>query len=207
MPRVRRMKSRRPVSSRRSLGLGLIAAGPLILTLLRGLFAAPVFSADAPSGFAPAADETAAPQKTATVVMSDGTEYASARLIARADLTLEVFCAPDNDRKSIAFGEVAELKQIVAEEGREREWRWKEGGANEKLYTGRDYPWRKLNLELRLKSGEKLSGKLGRGVALVMETSTPQGEKQQRQLILQPQHKGEPGATAAPVFVARIAFD
>lgn len=209
MTRSRRMKPHRNASARRTFGLGLIAAGPLILTLLRGMFAAaPVFSADAPPGFAAATGgDSAPPELTGTVVLSDGTEYASARITARADLTLEVFCGPDNERKSLLFSEISEVRQVVAEEGRQPEWRWKEGGGNEKIFTGREYHWRKLTLELRLKNGDKLSGKLGRGVALTMDATTAQGEKVRRQLILQPQQKGEPGEAAAPVFVARITLE
>lgn len=88
------------------------------------------------------------------------------RVGARPDLEVLIFIESEKKRHAVPWVEVAALRQEILAEGREEEWRWREGGSNEKIHTGRSYPWRKYGIALRLRDGRVFRGRLTRGFPL-----------------------------------------
>ena len=102
-----------------------------------------------------------------TVELSDGT-----RLQGWLSLTpgrpLEVFDLDAQEWREFAIHEIRGLRAAPRREELEREWRWKEYGKDEKVYTGRAYPKRWLDHELVLrpdtgKDGGEKDEKDGKG--------------------------------------------
>ncbi len=105
-------------------------------------------------------------ERKARVVLSSGKSLDKARVSARADLKILVFVKEKKKRVEVEFRHIVRLQQFVLEEGMEREWRWKEGGVDEKIYTGRAYPWRKYGVRITLDTGKVISGKITSGFPL-----------------------------------------
>jgi len=106
------------------------------------------------------------PARAARVTLGDGSVLRDAAVTARAELDLLLFVGEDKTRVQIPWAEVTRIKQTVESEGVEREWRWKEGGANEKIYTGRTYPWRSYRTSVIRRDGKILAGQLTQGFSV-----------------------------------------
>lgn len=66
------------------------------------------------------------------------------------------------ERRSVDF-ELSEISRIdvsIEEEHEEQVWFWKESGSDEKIYTGKTYPWRKYLTTVAFLSGRKITGDL-----------------------------------------------
>jgi hypothetical protein len=145
--------------------------------------------------------------REATVTLSTGRSLDQAAVKARADQLVLVMPDGGKTRLEIEFAKVRTLRQAVAAEGMEKEWRWKEGGSNEKIDTGRSYPWRKYGIELVLDDGTEIKGALTAGFPLTIRYLTeamasadvPGGPKAgdpvpapvEEQFLIQPRNKGE----------------
>lgn len=91
------------------------------------------------------------------VEMSDGKQLAG-WLYTTRDKPWVVF-DPATDRwRRIPFIAVLSINAIVTEEKYELQWRWKEMGAPEKIYTGRKFPYRRFLWEFRLIDGTTIKG-------------------------------------------------
>ncbi len=106
---------------------------------------------------------TAPAGREARVLLSDGSVLPSAVVRFRKDLKVLVFVAETGERQEVRFSEIVLLRQSVLEESVEREWRWKEGGSDEKIYTGQSYPWRKYGVEIQTRDGLLLKGRFTSG--------------------------------------------
>ena len=108
------------------------------------------------------------------------------------------------DRREYEFVPVPALERIEAVvewERMERQWRFKEAGNPEKVYSGGEYPARKLAWRLTLRNGHRITGHiLGQPLYVARE-----GEPQR--WVLHDRQKGEAGATLADlVYVRRVEF-
>jgi hypothetical protein len=107
-------------------------------------------------------------------------------------------------REVYEYVPVAALKQIevtVEWERMDKEWRFKEAGNPEKIYSGREYPVRSLVWTLTLRNDHAIAGHI-LGQPLYVE----EGGKAQRFLLHQ-RDKGEMGQTLKDlVYVRRVAF-
>ncbi len=106
------------------------------------------------------------PERRAAVELSNRSPLRDPVVRARADLKLTVFVPAKKKHVEVDFAEIVRLQQTVLKQGMEKEWRWKEGGGNEKIYTGKAYPWRQYNIEITTVAGETLKGRLARGFPL-----------------------------------------
>lgn len=88
----------------------------------------------------------------------------------------------------IPFVAVLSMKANVEEEQMELEWRWKEMGTPERVYTGRSYPTRRLNWTLKLIDGTTVTGAI-KGQPVWIETQAGKSEP----MILAERTKGEMG--------------
>jgi len=151
--------------------------------------------------------------RPARVTLSDGRALAAATVEVREDLVLLLAPAGGGPRREIPFIRVRALRQAVAAEGLEDEWRWREGGADEKLATGRKYPWRRYSVELEIDDGTTAQGTLTAGFPLTVEFDAPPtdgiGEvgRVRETLVVQPKGKGEPGQEPRDlIHVRELAF-
>ncbi len=163
------------------------------------------------------AEITAAAPRQAAVALSDGTLIEAAEISAREDLLVSVLPENSKQRLEIPFAEIIRLGQYVIAEGLEPEWRWREGGNEAKVYSGRAYPWRKYGIEVKTVSGEIKRGTLARGFALrgryrcsAAEDSVapkPAERLAEATWLIQPKAKGEAGQDPAElIYVKEIRF-
>lgn len=117
---------------------------------------------------APASTKTT---RTARLRFSNGLILCDARLVFRDGQTVPVLPAGQPQRLDIAPADIESLRITVTEEGEERQWRWKEGGSDEKVYTGKSYPWRKHGIALKLRDGTEITGHLSQALAVRIEAS------------------------------------
>jgi hypothetical protein len=71
---------------------------------------------------------------------------------------VRIFDRKKSTYRDIKWRKIARIEQAPDEEWLEREWRWKEGGSDVKVYTDRYYRAAKYRTTLTLKSGEKIEG-------------------------------------------------
>lgn len=91
------------------------------------------------------------------VVLSDGTVLAGGLYTTR-DKDWQVWVEPQQRWRHIPPIAVLSIRAVVVEEKIEKEWRWKEMGSDEKVFTGRTRPIRRLNWKLHLIDGSYLTG-------------------------------------------------
>lgn len=108
------------------------------------------------------------------------------------------------ERGAYEFVPVAALDRIEAVvewERVEREWRFKEAGNPEKVYSGREYPARKLAWRLTLRNGHVITGHiLGQPLYVARE-----GEPER--WLLHDRQKGDVGTTLdALLYIRRVEF-
>jgi hypothetical protein len=132
------------------------------------------------------------------VTLSDGTVLRGLVMLTRGR-KLEIF--EDAMEKFHQF-DMAELSRIEAEvefEKEEKEWRWKEGGSDVKIYTGRSYVDRRYRMRLTLADGKtRITGHV-RGTVFYVQ---PQGGEPQR-FFLQHDQRGEYNQKPAEMVYVR----
>ena len=108
------------------------------------------------------------------------------------------------ERKMYEYVPVAACKRIEAVlewERLDKEWRFKEAGNTEKVYTGRSYPLRMLSWRLTLLNDHQIVGHI-LGQPLYAEHN-----RKAERFILHQRDKGEMGATLESlVYVRRVEF-
>jgi len=97
-----------------------------------------------------------------------------------------------------------EIRVNVVKERIEKDWRWKEGGSDVKLFTGKTYPRRDYNLTIIPKRGKPFDTNITAGMPIYLK---PEKGKKKRFLI-QAYNKGPIGGTLrALVYPKRIICD
>ena len=122
-----------------------------------------------------------------TVVLSDGKKLSGDVRLTR-DKKLRFY---HREKKKLLLLTLAELERIecrVLEEHMEPEWRWRENANDEKVYTGKHYPMRKLETVLHLKTGKTLVG----DCTALLYVGTDNGESR---FVIHKRQKGEVGQT------------
>jgi len=105
--------------------------------------------------------------------------------------------------RDIALAELSGIKVRVTRQRVEKEWRFKEEGNDEKVFTGRTYPRLEFGLTLTLGGKRRIEGRIARGTPLYLQ---PQKGKRRRFLI-QPYMTGEAGRTAEQlVYLKEVVF-
>ena len=123
------------------------------------------------------------------------------RVEGRVHLTRDaVLKFTDPDRKKllrIRLSELTHIEQKVIIERMEKEWRWLENANDQKVYTGRQYPMRKLQTVLHLKTGRTLQGPM---TALLYVTNA----NGRQRFVLHKRQKGKPGEKLADLLYVKL---
>lgn len=100
----------------------------------------------------------------------------------------------------IRLDEVTHIEQHPTLERMEKEWRWVENANDEKVYTGREYPMRKLETIIHMKKGRTLKG-------LLMALIFVDNENGSRRFVLHKRQKGKPGTKMSDlIYVKTVDF-
>ncbi|MCK4625244.1 MAG: hypothetical protein KAV00_08035 [Phycisphaerae bacterium] len=91
------------------------------------------------------------------VVLSDG-KILPGGVFTTRDKDWEVWSALQKRWRHIPPIVVLSIRAVVVEEGMEKEWRWKEMGRNERFYTGRAQPVRRLLWRFHLIDDSYITG-------------------------------------------------
>ena len=126
----------------------------------------------------------------ATVTWSDGRRE-TGKLSFTPGVPLTVYDLEGKEWVDVELADLASLTAIPREEKIDREWRWKDYGNDEKVYTGRERPRRWLDHALMLKGGEKMKVHV-KGTVVYFDT-VPEPEK-----LTKPTKQEKPKAGAAP---------
>ncbi len=113
------------------------------------------------------AASAAAGRVRGTIELSDGTRE-EGRLWLTADIPLVFFDTGAKKWREVALEEISRVDATPRAQELDREWRWKEGGSDEKVYTGRARPRRWLNHEVSLKDGTRFAGRI-KGTVIFIE--------------------------------------
>lgn len=99
----------------------------------------------------------AAHERWGRIVLSDGQQYAGLSWTT-PDKPIRIFDRKKGSYRDIPFDRIARVEQVPDREWLEREWRWLEGGNDEKVFTDRFYRVAEYRTELLLQTGEKITG-------------------------------------------------
>jgi len=147
----------------------------------------------APAGIGRFSREDALP---GAVELSDGRLLAGGLYTTR-DKPLVVYIDAEKRWRHVPLICVLGIRAVPVGEEMDREWRWKEMGSDEKVYTGRQRPVRRYLWRLSLIDGTQLEGEID-GQPLWIERD---GERSL--WVLHDRHKGEWGQTQADLVYAR----
>ncbi|OPX23560.1 MAG: hypothetical protein B1H04_03595 [Planctomycetales bacterium 4484_123] len=123
------------------------------------------------------------------VVLSDGTVVPGGVYTTRGK-NWEVWVEPQKRWRHIPPIVVLGIEAVVVEEGMEKEWRWKEMGSDEKVFTGREKPVRRLRWKFHLIDDSYITGTV-KGQPLWVES--PLSGKRRGPFILHERSNGKYG--------------
>ena len=133
------------------------------------------------------------------IELSDGTQLAGYVYTTR-EMPWKVWVEKEKRWRLVPPIVVLSLTAVVVGERMDLEWRWKEMGAPEKIYTGRKYPWRRFEWKLHLIDDSYVTG-LIKGQPIWVRTR----EKTVGPMVLYERQKGPVGTTLENlVYVKRV---
>jgi len=100
----------------------------------------------------------------------------------------EVYVASQKRWRRIPFINVLSITAVVKQERLEQRWRWKEMGAPERIYTGKQYPFRRFEWKLHLIDDSYVTGTI-KGQPLWVELN----KKKLGPFVFNERQKGEDG--------------
>lgn len=100
--------------------------------------------------------------------MSDGRQIAGG-VYGTREKPYSVWVEKEKRWRRIPLISVLSITAVVIGERMELEWRWKEMGAPERVYTGRKYPWRRFLWKFHLIDGSYIQGAI-KGQPIWVET-------------------------------------
>jgi len=113
----------------------------------------------------------------------------------------------DQDAKKyerVQWDDIATIEVSIAENTLEQDWRWKEGGSDQKLYTNLYYIWHKYQTSITMKDGNAIAGDVAAPLWVA-----PKEEGKTCRVTLHKRSKGEKakrGAIKEPIYPQRIVF-
>jgi len=150
-----------------------------------------------------------------TLSTSDGQTFTGV-LFTSGGKPLRIFERGKSQFVDFTLKDIVRLDVAVEEEHEEPYWYWKQSGSDEKVFTGKTYPWRKYITTVTLLGGRTLTGDLDgllyievpspTGDPSVQTTGTPQptGARKLR-FLLHKRDKGEEGQKASElVYVTAV---
>jgi hypothetical protein len=148
--------------------------------------------------------------------LSDGTVVRGEIYLTRGH-DLRIYDASREEYRDVPLRVVSEVTCDVEREWIEREWRFKENGNDEKIYTGRTYPARIYAHEIRLTRGDVISGPVSAVVYILPRAEDESGDSDPAgdaagpvkplRFLLHKRDKGDAGDELADlVYVQRIVL-
>jgi len=104
----------------------------------------------------------------ATIELSNG-ERDTGRLSLTADLGMTFYDTAAKEWREVELSELSRIDARPRAEELDKEWRWKEAGRDEKVYTGRTRPRRWLDHDVTLADGTRFTGHV-KGTLVYIET-------------------------------------
>jgi len=163
---------------------------------------APGPSATRPAATEPAKSSGAFWRKDALpgVIELSGGQVLAGWMYTTIEKNWEVFIDPEKRWRLVPFVTALSITAIVEEEVMEKKWRWKEMGVPERVYTGEEFPTRRLSWKIHLIDDTFITGPV-KGQPLWIEY---EGRKS-GPFILAERSKGEVGQKLSDlVYVKRI---
>lgn len=121
-------------------------------------------------------------------------------LFTTAEKPWIVFVEAEQRWRMVPFIAVLSITAVVEEEKMEQEWRWKEMGVPEKVFTGREYPTRRLLWRFHLIDDTTITGAI-KGQPLWVELAG----RRVGPMVLNERSKGEMGQKLADItYIKRI---
>ena len=94
------------------------------------------------------------------IEMSDGRILVGNIYMTR-DKRVKIYDQKAERQRELPLRVITQIQAKMVKEGIEKEWRFKELALDEKLYTGRSYPWRQYLHTVTLKDGKTITGEVG----------------------------------------------
>ena len=110
--------------------------------------------------FAAAGQEFSRPDALPGAVQMASGRLAPGRIYTTAGKDLEVWLDPQERWRHVPLVIIRGIHAMVVSEQLEQEWRWKQTGSDEKVYTGRQRPVRRLHWRVSLIDGTSLTGEI-----------------------------------------------
>lgn len=147
----------------------------------------------------PGGDPSRADALPGVVELSNG-KVLPGHLYTTAEKDWVVYLDAEQRWINIPFLNVLSITAVVDEEKVEQEWRWKEMGVPERVYTGKEYPTRRLRWKFHLIDDSTLTGTI-KGQPLWVEL----GQTRVGPMVLHERSKGENGQKLSDlIYVKRI---
>ena len=148
---------------------------------------------------APANEIENTDRKEGTLYLSDGKTHRG-RVYTTPGKRLRIYRREKGEYLEFPIRAIARIEVEVEEERMEPEWRWKEAASDEKVYTGKAYPMRKLLTSITLADGETYKGDVSAPIYVLEE-----GAKKASRYLLHRRQKGEIDQTLKDlVYISRI---
>lgn len=122
-----------------------------------------------------------------TLTLSDGATY-SGQISTSRSKPLRFFDREQGAYREVPFQFISEISTEIEHEEYEKEWRWKEGGADVKVFTGRKYPWRKYITTITLIDDSTFRGDCSGPIYVLAP-----GERKAKRFIVHKRDKGKYG--------------
>ncbi len=147
------------------------------------------------------ADRFSRPDALPGVVVLSDDQVLPGGIFTTRDKNWEVYVADEKRWRHIPPILVLSIRAIVTEEGMEKEWRWTEMGRNEKVFTGRTQPVRRLLWRFHLIDDSYVTGEV-KGQPLWLETDN----KRHGPFVLHERTKGEFGQTLKDLIYVKCVI-
>ncbi|MCW8130189.1 MAG: hypothetical protein KIS92_07565 [Planctomycetota bacterium] len=152
--------------------------------------------------FAPREEAANPDARPGTLELSDGTKR-TGTISMTLGAKVELFVEKTKEFRQYALKDLSRIAFEIEQETEEKEWRWKEGGSDEKIYTGRSYFDRKYRMKVTLADGKTVVAGHSKGAPIFVKTPG-----QDYRYILRHDQRGEYGQKAAEiVYVKSVVFD
>lgn len=145
------------------------------------------------------------------VELSDGT-ISPGKVYLTRDARLKIHDASFKRQREVPLRAVRQIECAVKREWMEREWRFKETAADEKVYTGKSYPAREYAHTITLRDGRTITGPLAAivyvepdGADASASAGGAGGAGEAQRFFLRKRDKGEVGTDLKSlVYVKRV---
>ena len=149
----------------------------------------------------PAINNSSSPRRAlpGIIITSDAKLYFGDIYTTR-DTPCKVFDRRTGVLRFIPWRLIVSLTSKIEWERRQKQWRFREGGFDQKVYTGKSYPARKTYYIVKLRNGAAITGDLAGPLFIRYHGKT-------NRLILHKRDKGRLGQTLADlVYIRKVIF-